>query len=365
MRVAQTATIRKMGAGRRQIRTGGPKNGPDDHKSAQQPAALGGGPKSGHQDKKSARRRGPSPHSEAPDRAIARLAQQQHGVISIEQLRQAGLSQTMVYKRSRSGRLHPVFQGVYAVGHPGLSQEGRWMAAVMACGPAAVLSHRSAAALWRLLPAGPSSVDVTAPGRRGRITPGIAAHRRAALLRRDVTAVKGIPCTSVARTLFDLAGLVGADELRRAIEESQVLRLFKLPVIEELIDRNRGHGGVARLRLGIEDLDPQIVHTRSSLERRFLTLCRRAKLPTPEVNVLLRLGGHTFEADFVWRDASLIVETDGRQFHDTASAFERDRVRDQRLILAGWRVLRCTWRQVVQEPNDLARTLRTVLDQQG
>jgi very-short-patch-repair endonuclease len=163
--------------------------------------------------------------------------------------------------------------------------------------------------------------------------------------------------------LFDLASLASPDELRCAIEEAQVLRVFKLPAIEELINRNRGHGGVARLRQGVEDLDPQTIHTRSSLERRFLALCRRAKLPNPDVNVPMRLEGHAFEADFVWRDAGVIVETDGRQFHDTASAFERDRVRDQHLILAGWRVLRCTWRQVVQEPLELAETLRTVLGQ--
>jgi very-short-patch-repair endonuclease len=235
------------------------------------------------------------------------------------------------------------------------------MAAVLACGSGAVLSHRSAAALWSLLPGGPASVDVTAPARRGRAPYGINAHRHHSLRARDVTTAGGIPCTTVARTLLDLAGVVPTRELRQAVEEAEVLRLLELPALEEVLKRSRGRRGVARLRLQISELDPQAKRTRSSLERRFLALCRRAGLPAPEVNVLLHVRGHPVEADFMWRDARLIVEADGRQFHDTASAFERDRLRDQRLSLEGWQVIRCTWRQVVNEPAGLSEVIRALL----
>lgn len=238
------------------------------------------------------------------------------------------------------------------------------MAAVLACGPGAVLSHRSAAELWGLLrPAGRFAIDVTAPGRRGRAPDGINAHRHGSLQAPDRTSVQGIPCTSVARTLLDMAGGVPAHELRGSIAEAEVQRLLDLAAVHEVMDRSRGRRGVARLRLAVDELDPQIALTRRELERRFLALCRRAGLPSPAVNVPLELDDGVLVPDFLWREARLIVETDGRQFHDTASAFEHDRRRDQRLTLAGWRVIRCTWRQVVREPAEVGRTVRALLAQ--
>ncbi|MGB7589584.1 MAG: type IV toxin-antitoxin system AbiEi family antitoxin domain-containing protein [Solirubrobacterales bacterium] len=291
------------------------------------------------------------------------MAERQHGVVSLDQMHAAGLTSTAVRQRARAGRLHRVHQGVYAVGHPLLSAEGRWMAAVLACGPGAVLSHRSAAALWGLRHTSRSLVDVTAPHRRGRAPEGIAAHRDGSLRAPDRTVVRGIPCTSLARTLLDLAGVVDVRELRSLITEAEVLHLFDLTALQEVMDRNRGRRGIARLRLVISEFDPRVELTRQELERRFLALCDRAGLPTPEINAPLELDGGNLIPDFLWREAGLIVETDGRQFHDTASAFERDRLRDQRLTLAGWRVIRCTWRQVVGEPAELARTVRTLLTQ--
>jgi hypothetical protein len=235
------------------------------------------------------------------------------------------------------------------------------MAAVLACGPGAVLSHRSAAALWGLRPDGRDRSDVTASNRRGRVPKGIDSHRCSSLRESERTVVRGIPCTTVARTLLDLAGAVRMTELRKAIAEAEVLRIFDLTAVQDVADHGRGRRGVARLRTLISELHPSTKLARGELERRFLELCDSAGLPAPEVNSKLLLGGRTVVPDFLWRESRLIVETDGRQFHDTASAFERDRRRDQLLNVAGWTVIRCTWRQVIDEPTQLARTLRSLL----
>jgi hypothetical protein len=235
------------------------------------------------------------------------------------------------------------------------------MAAVLAPGPGAVLSHRSAAALWGLRQSSRGKIDVTAPGRRGRIPEGIDAHRHGSLQPQDRTVVEGIPCTTVARTLLDLAGVVGIRELGSAITQAEVLRLFDLAAVREVVRRSRGRRGVARLRLAIAEHDPESELARSELERRFLALCRTAGLPVPAVNAPVALPGGDVVADFLWRDARLIVEADSHRFHGTPSAFERDRRRDQQLKRAGWEVVRCTWRQVVDEPHILVATLRTLL----
>lgn len=237
------------------------------------------------------------------------------------------------------------------------------MAAVLACGPDAVLSHRSAADLWQLRrDLHRSSIDVTAPGRRGRIPLGIDAHRHGSLLSVDKTIRCGVPCTTVARTLLDLSAAVSVRELREAVAEAEVQRLLDRDALTALIQRSSGRRGVARLRMIADELDPATRWTRSVLERHFLALCRRAHLPAPEVNVLLDLGDVRFRPDFLWRTAGLIVETDGRRFHDTSAATEKDARREQRLQMAGWRVSRCTWSQVEREPRQLADRIRHLLN---
>jgi very-short-patch-repair endonuclease/predicted transcriptional regulator of viral defense system len=295
------------------------------------------------------------------DASISKIAEAQHGVVSLAQLIEVGLTGGAVRQRAESGRLHRVHQGVYAVGHPLLSQRGRWMAAVLACGPGAVLSHRSAAALWGLRPSARRRIDVTAPGRRGRSPAGLDAHRHGSLAAADRTTVAGVPCTTVARTLLDLAGVVRYRELRNALVEAEVQRVLDLASAREVISRGRGRRGVARLRLAIEEHDPREERANRGLERRFLRLCRRAELPAPEVNVPLALADRQVVADFLWREARLIVEADGRSSHLTGRAFERDRGRDQQLTVAGWRVIRCTWRQVTEEPERLVAILRELL----
>jgi len=163
--------------------------------------------------------------------------------------------------------------------------------------------------------------------------------------------------------LLDLAGVVPVWDLRKALAEAEVLRILDLLALRRLIHRSRGRRGVARLRLLLDELDPATKRTRSELERLFLRMCTRAGLPRPEVNVLLDVGNGRLEADFLWRDAGLIIEADSRRFHDTHSAFQHDRRREQRLQLAGWRVSRCTWEQVECESQRLANTIRGLLGQ--
>lgn len=223
-----------------------------------------------------------------------------------------------------------------------------------------MLSHRSAAVLHGLLGELGSRAHVIAPNRRGRSPAGIAAHRDGTLTAADRLVIDGIPCTSVARTLLDLAGSKDRG-LRHAITQAEVERKFDLAEVEELLKRSKGRRGVRRLRLAISLHDPREQLTRRELEARFLDLCRRYGLQLPEVNGHLVVDGISMMPDFIWRDAGLIVEADSRRVHGTVAAFEKDRRRDQVLTAAGWTVIRCTWHQVLDEPERLSRTIRTLL----
>jgi predicted transcriptional regulator of viral defense system len=282
-------------------------------------------------------------------------------VIALEQLRRIGLSASAVRSRVEEGSLLRLHEGVYAVGHAPLTREGWYMAAVLACGPDAVLSHRSAADLLGIRENRRARIDVTAPGRRGRSPRGIDAHRDGSLATADRTEVDGIPCTSVARTLLDFAGVESLWELRKAVGEAEVKRILDKPVARRLIKRSRGRRGVARFRMVLDEIHPETRRTRSYLERLFLEMCARAELPRPEVNVPLRVGKDRFKPDFLWRDSGLIFEADSRQFHDTDMKFLDDRRREQRLQLAGWHVSHCTWWEVEHEPRRLAETVRALL----
>jgi very-short-patch-repair endonuclease len=307
-------------------------------------------------DDKSSRRRG-------WDWGIAAIASEQQGLVALWQLEGLGLERRAVQARVSTGRLHRVHQGVFTVGHAVLPEEGHFLAAVLACGPAAVLSHRSAAALWRIGPQESGPIDVTAANRRGRVPKGIRAHRDGALVVGERTEFRGVPCTTPARTLIDLGGIVPTDRLKRALAEAEVRRLIRHQAVRALIQRHRGRRGVARLRLLLDEVHPSTKRTRSELERMFLDMCGRSELLQPEVNVKLEVERGSLEADFLWRDAALIMEADGREYHDTDSAFLNDRRREQELELAGWRVSHCTWAQVELEPRRLAHTIRGLLTQ--
>jgi very-short-patch-repair endonuclease len=302
------------------------------------------------------------PLREGPPRdvAIARLAERQHGVVTVGQLRSLGLGARGARHREASGRLHRIHRRVYAVGRPDLTDRGRWMAAVLAYGNEAALSHRAAAAHRGLRPSASPKIDVTVPRRSVRSRPGIHVHASETLRREDVTAFEGIPCTTVARTLLDLADVLNPRGVERAVEQAEVLRLFDLQAVEDVLARATGRRGAGVLRAAIGNASDNGV-TASELEEAFLELCRGASLPQPAVNAWLTLDDRAIKADFLWRTEHLIVETDGRASHGTPQAFERDRRRDQLLTLAGFKILRFTWRQVRTEPDAVAGTIGALL----
>jgi very-short-patch-repair endonuclease len=297
-------------------------------------------------------------HSRERGREIARLAGAQHGVIARSQLNELGLRDGGIDSMVQRSRLHPVRPGVYAVGHDAISSEGCWMAAVLAAGADAVLSHRSAAALWSILPFPRSPIEVTAPTQHR--LPSAIVHRRR-LLMDEVTVRDGIRVTGVSRTLFDLAAVVPRESVQRAINQAEVMRLTDPLSLDELVLRYRGRRGVAIVRSILEQGRIGLELTRSELEARFLAFLDRTLLPRPMTNTAVQVGGRSIECDCVWRSHRLVVELDGRAFHDTADAYERDRRRDRGLHAAGWRVIRVTWQQLTEEPEILAFDLRRLL----
>jgi very-short-patch-repair endonuclease len=278
------------------------------------------------------------------DAAIARLAANQHGVVTAAQLVNAGLSRGRISERASAGRLHPLHRGVYAVGHRRLSDEARWMAAVLACGEGAVLSHTSAAQLWgirrrprRLSEAGADGeaddVHVTVPKTSGmRNRAGIVLHRCYTLIAGPHTRHDGIPVTTPARTLADLRPLLSPAQFTAALREAEFLRL---PIAGQFESDG----------------------ARTDLEQLMLAICRRHRLPRPEVNVKV----DQYEVDFLWRAERLIVEVDGWDAHRSRSAFEEDRVRDARLKLLGYEVVRFTWRRLSRDRSAVAKTIRALL----
>jgi very-short-patch-repair endonuclease len=232
------------------------------------------------------------------------------------------------------------------------------MAAVLAGGKDAVLSHRSAAALWGMRTTTRDRVDVTVP-RPLRSRPRIDFHR-GRLPSDESSVVDGIPVTTPPRTLLDLAGVVPLRHLERAVDEAEVLRLTDALSVADVLRRYPCRHGTAALRKILANNELGASITRSELEERFLAFLDEQELRRPEVNVSLQLAGRTFEADCLWRTQRLIVELDGRASHATSAAFERDRARDRMLQAAGWRVIRVTWRQLHRQPAAVASDLRTL-----
>jgi very-short-patch-repair endonuclease len=297
------------------------------------------------------------------DGEVGRICNEQHGLVTLDQLVHLGLTVQAVHERVMAGRLYRIHQGVYSLTPAVMTQRGLFMAAVLACGPDAVISHRSAAYLWGLVDKWRRPIDVTAPNRRGRSPDGVAAHRDGSLQPIDKDARFGVPCTSLARTLLDYAGVEPEWKLRKAVSQAEVRRVLDPDAVRSIIKRGRRRRGVARLRLVMDTIHPETKRSRSELERLFLTMCVRTGLPHPEVNVWLDVPGGRLQADFLWREHRLIVEADSREFHDTSSAFEEDREREQRFQLAGWRYSRCSWSQIERRPQRLATTIRGLLDQ--
>ncbi len=304
------------------------------------------------------------PHSGAQgqthpiDRVIAEFATERAGVVAHRELIDLGVGRRAIGYRLERGRLHQLHRGVYAVGHRVVSPDGLRRAAVLAGGPDAVLSHRSAAALWEIRADSRSAVEITVPcSRRNR--PGIEQHR-ALLVGDEVTIVRGIPITNLARTLLDLATVVNRRQVERAVREAEYLRILDLRQVQVLLARHARRSGTAAVRAILEEgADMQVM--RSELEERFIDFLAGVVLPLPETNVTLELNGITLEVDCLWRAERVVVELDGHQVHGTRRAFERDRRRDRALSVAGWRPVRVTWRQLEHGPGELERDLHALL----
>jgi very-short-patch-repair endonuclease len=283
------------------------------------------------------------------------LAESQHGVVSRAQLLDSGLNSDAITHRIAARRLHPVRRGVYAVGRPQLTRRGHWMAAVLSCGPDAVLSHGSAAALWQIGPERPGRIDVTVPADRFRRRSGIVVHRRP-FTAAEVTKQDGIPLTTPVRTLLDLALRLPRRQLEAAINEADKRGLIDPEALRSAVGRMSGRRGVAALR---EILDRRtFVLTDSELERRFLPIARTSGLPVPHTQCVV----NGFRVDFYWPERGLVVETDGLRYHRTPAQQAADRVRDQTHAAAGLTPLRFTHAQVAYEPGHVEETLRAIAE---
>jgi very-short-patch-repair endonuclease len=277
-----------------------------------------------------------------PD-TLALIAADQHGVVTRSQLLQAGLTNAAITRRAETGRLHRIHLGVYAVGHPVLTREGRWMAAVLACGEGAVLSHRTAAAVWGLQ-RNEGAIHVTVRGTR-KAPKGVRLHRTRALPAAEITKHRGIPVTNVVRTIVDLARTESQDELERIVDEADRRQLVDFDHLKAARSTS--------LKAVLRSYDP--APTRSEMERRFRRLCRTHRLPQPETNAII----DGYLVDFVWREQRLIVEVDGYRYHRSPKKFESDREQDVTLGTKGWITRRFTWRQIVRRAPWVANAVRT------
>lgn len=302
----------------------------------------------------------PQSHTHLADRAIAKLASRQHGVVARWQLVEAGVTPRQVKLRLRSGRLHEIHRGVYLPGHTVLTVHARDMAALLACGTHAVLSHRSAASLWGLLSyAASAQACVTIPPERSATKLRIKVHR-AAIARADIRWRERMPLTSPPRTILDLAGWLGAEDLERLVAEANYRRLASAPELRDQLERNPGKRGNATLRT-VLDLPGGPARTRSPAERQMLRLLRKAGLTGFELNQRI----HGFEVDVLWRELSFAVEIDGYDAHSGRLAFERDRLKVATLKAEGLSVMPITPRQLRDDPQAVAARLRRALERAG
>jgi hypothetical protein len=299
-----------------------------------------------------------------PDRAVAEVADRHWGVVRRRHLTDAGLHRTAIADRVAKRRLRVLYQGVYALGHAKLRREGDWLAAVWASGAKAALSHGDAAAHWGLTPARGALIHVTTQSRSGRHPDPkrVALHRVGTLRPWETTITDGIPTTTVARTLLDLAPRLRPRAMEDVIAQANRLGLFDLVAARRcLVEHPRQHGAPALRRL-LDDLEGVgAADVRSRLEVLLLELCDDHGLPVPQANV--SVAG--FLVDFHWPGTGLVVETDGFAYHAMPTAFERDRERDQALTLAGYTVIRFTYNQLTREPEKAAWLIRRLLSGSG
>lgn len=291
------------------------------------------------------------------DAVIGRLAARQHGAVARWQLSALGISDDAIACRVRDGRLRRMFRGTYVTGAAPIPKRTRWMAAVLACGEGALLSHWDAASLRDLLGGDRSQVHVTVAGGSRRRRAGLIVHRTGSWYPDDRDVIDGIPVTSLPRTLLDMAELAFPTQLQRAYEAAAKREIIDLRAIERLLDRSNGRRGVGRLRALIDYNPAAAAQAKSELELLFLDLVRLAGLPTPQVNVLVE----GYEVDAYWPEARLVVELQSYEHHSDLKTFKRDHIKGARLKLAGCEFLPLTFWQVTEEGHATAATVSALL----
>jgi hypothetical protein len=291
-------------------------------------------------------------------KAIRGLAEKQHGVIAHRQILELGVGRTLALRRHEAGLLIPLHQGVYALGHQRLTREGKWMAAVLACGPGSVLSHFSGGHLWGLCGSyGSIEVLRQAGGLKPKGHRGVRLHQTRRLEPYEVTMERGIPVVVMERVLLDLARRTDAKRLERIFVQAHKRDDFSWNRLGRIITRRRGCKGVGKLRRIAVELDPEALETKSVPEVDFLALWRPLEMPTPAVNVLIE--GHL--VDFLWTDAKVIVETDSWSHHGDPLAFEKDHQRDVEITAAGYDVHRTTYKMLADNPGPFLENVRRAL----
>lgn len=287
-------------------------------------------------------------------RWLAALAAKQHGVVAHRQLRELGYSRRQIERLVDRGHLQRLFRGVYAVGHKRLSVRGRWMAAVLAAGPDAVLSHRAAISLWDLRPIPGGPIDVTVPARKRNGQRGIRIHNVRRLDPEDRTTLDGIPVTSLHRALLDYAEVAHFQQLRHAVDAAERRDRLDGRQLERLYDRSPGRHGLKPLRAAVAHLQGPAPWTQSELERRFLAMVRQAGLPEPRANVFVE----GFLVDLWWPESRLVVELDSFGFHKDRRKFASDRLQDTKLQLANCMTIRVTQDRIENGPRALLEDVR-------
>jgi len=280
---------------------------------------------------------------------IADTATAQGGVVALDQLRAEGVSRRRAAERAEYGKLHRVHRGVYAVGHRSISRHTHLRAALLACGDGAVISHATAAAFHRLFDEWPHFIDVTVPVEAGRKLDGIRCRRCRYPEPEEVEATYGIMVTTIARTLVDLAGIVRLPDLRKLVGRAAMRRKLDLQAVDIAIYNAKGRRGLKVLELALvpyRTKDGELPDVRSDFETLLLPQLLDRGMPRPSTNAPIHIDDQRFLADFLWGKERVIVETDGRETHETPTAFQSDRRRDQFLAAAGYRVLRVTWNQI-------------------
>jgi Protein of unknown function (DUF559)/Transcriptional regulator, AbiEi antitoxin/AbiEi antitoxin C-terminal domain len=295
---------------------------------------------------------------------IADLATTQGGVVSLDQLRDEGISKSLAAERAEAKELHRIHRGVYTVGHRAVSRQTLLRAALLACGDGAVVSHGTAAAFHGLWDRAPRLIDVTVPIEAGRKIDGIRCRRCRYPEPEEILMVHGVAVTTVARTLVDLAGMVSLATIKKTVGRAAILKKLDLQAVDVSIHFAKRRRGLRSLELALlpyRTKDGTVPDVRSDFETLVLPDLLEMGLQRPACNVWLHIDGERLLVDFFWEEQRVVVETDGRETHETPDAFQNDRRRDQFLSSAGYRAFRTTWYQLHHERAAVLRRISRAL----